>query len=89
MTGRYGGARVYFLHVGASLLPRQPYGEPMTVTEALHRAYGRRYAVVYRTGVDGRPVPVVGDAGSPDKVVLLPSGRRVGREEIGWRGELP
>jgi hypothetical protein len=59
----------------------------MTLAEALHRAYGLRYAVVYRFDEDGRPVPVVGDAGNPDEVVVLPGGRRVGREEIGWRPE--
>jgi len=79
---------VYYLHVGASLLPRQPRGEPMTLAEALYRAYGLQHAVVYRLGVDSRPVPVVGDAGNPDEVVLLPGGRRVGREEMGWPGEL-
>lgn len=78
----------YYLHVGPSLLPRQPQGEPMTLAEALFRAYGLRYAVVYRIGEDGRPVPVVADAGNPEDMIHLPSGRRVGRGEIAWHGEL-
>jgi hypothetical protein len=78
----------YYLHVGPSLLPRQPRRAPMTLTEALHRAYGLRFAVVFRLREDGRPVPVVADAGSSDEVIHLPSGRRMVREGVTWHAEL-
>jgi hypothetical protein len=37
----------YYLHVGASTLPRAR-GEPLTLAQAMHRAHGHRYAVLYR-----------------------------------------
>lgn len=40
MRSRNSEASVYYLHVGASLLPRQPHGEPMTLAEALHGPTG-------------------------------------------------
>lgn len=67
----------YHLHVGASLLPRRPQSRRMTLAEALHRAYGQRYAVVYRLGENGRPEPVLADAGNPDEMIHLPTGRRM------------
>jgi hypothetical protein len=76
-----------YLHIGPSLLPRQPRGAPMTLAEAFHRAYGLRYAVVYRFREDGKPAPVVADAGSADEVIHLPSGRRMPREEVTWHAD--
>lgn len=73
---------MYYLHIGASILPRR-HGEPLTLAEALHRAYGHRYAVVYRL-LGGRPTPIMADAGA-DEIVFVPTGRRVQRDTIAWR----
>lgn len=74
------GTDDYHLHVGPSVLPRHPQGTCMTLAEALHRAYGQRYAVVYRLGDDGRPEPVIADAGNPAEMIHVPRSRRMRQE---------
>lgn len=71
----------YHLHIGASTLPRTS-GQSLTLAEAMRRAYGHRYAVVYRVLGD-RPVPIIADAGS-DEIVFVPTARRVHRDAIDW-----
>jgi hypothetical protein len=74
----------YFLHIGPSTLPRR-HGQPLTLAEALHRAYGLPYAVIYRLRDDNVPVPVVADAGHPQEIMYVPTGRRVQRDTIAGR----
>lgn len=71
----------YYLHVGPSLLPRR-HGKPLSLAEAIHRASGHRYAVVYRLLGD-KPVPIVAAAGN-DEIVFVPTGRRVPRDAVAW-----
>jgi hypothetical protein len=71
----------YHLHIGASIPPRTG-GEQLTLAEAMRRAHGHRYAVVYRLH-SGKPVPIVADAGS-DEIVFVATGRRIHRDAIAW-----
>lgn len=71
----------YYIHVGPSLSPRR-HGQPLTLAEAIHRAYRHRYAVVYRLLGD-KPVPIVAAAGD-DEIVFVPTGRRVPRDAVAW-----
>jgi hypothetical protein len=71
----------YFLHIGASTLPRTG-GPSLTLAEAMRRAYGHRYAVVYRVLGD-KPVPIIADAGS-DEIVFVPTARRLHRDSVAW-----
>jgi hypothetical protein len=64
--------RAYFLHVGPSL-PRHRHDQPMTLAQALHRAYGRDYADMYRLGDRNERIPVIADAGNPREVLHMPS----------------
>jgi hypothetical protein len=77
----------YHVSIGPGLLPRIGHGRPIPLAEALDRAAGHRYAVIYRLAEDGKPVPVVAGAGSYE-VIHVPSGRRFHRHDIDWHQQL-
>jgi hypothetical protein len=77
----------YYLSTRPCLLPRIGHGPPITLAEALDRAAGYRYAVIYRLADDDQPVPVVAGAGS-DEVIHVPSGRRFWRHQVDWHQQL-